>query len=125
MLLLTLLAACEPAPVEEVPDEPFEPEYGSIETALLEDDLVSFTVLMRGARDATDVQAFGDCAAAQYAVIRGYGFVRHIGTFTDEKDGLWRGEGVYTISETVPRGVATIDANITLAECREAGIPTV
>ena len=123
--LLLGVAACQPGSETDFDERPFDPEYGSISTELLEDDLVSFTLQMRGARDNADIKDFGDCAAAQYAVIRGYGFARHIRTTSEEFGGLWTGKGVYTISAGLPRGLATIDAEVTLANCRESGIPTV
>ena len=86
---------------------------------------MSFLVEMRGARDNADVVAYAECAAAQYALIRGYGFARHVRTNVDQEGGLWRGDAVYTISPVLPRGLATIDAEVTVANCAETGIPTV
>jgi hypothetical protein len=51
----------------------FRPDYRGVETRLLDGDLVNFHVTMRGARDASDVEAYAECAAAQYTLIRGYG----------------------------------------------------
>ena len=82
---------------------------------------------MTGARDRThDVDAYAECAAAQYALIRGYGFARHLRTNMNEK--RWRlvgGDAVYTISPSLPRGLDTIDAEVVVANCAENGIPTV
>ena len=100
-------------------------DYGPIDTRLLGDDLVNFTLAMRGAEGPADLRAYGDCAAAQYALIRGYGFARHIRTSVTEDEGLWRSDAVYTISAAIPRGTQTLDAEVTVANCREAGIPTV
>ncbi len=83
---------------------PFTPAYQGIETRLLDGDLVSFLVQMRGARDRADVAAYAECAAAQYALIRGYGFARHLRTNIVEEGGVWRGDAVYTISPALPRG---------------------
>lgn len=104
---------------------PFEPAYQGIETRLLDGDLVSFLVQMSGARDRADVAAYAECAAAQYALIRGYGFARHLRTNIIEEGGVWRGDAVYTISSALPRGDRTIDAEVTVANCAEQGIPTV
>ncbi|MGY3439554.1 MULTISPECIES: hypothetical protein [unclassified Marinovum] len=106
-------------------DIPFEPAYGGIETRLLEGDLVNFHVEMTGARDTQDVADYAECAAAQYALIRGYGFARHVRTNTREEGGVWRGDAVYTISPSLPDGLKTIDAEVVVANCRENGIPTV
>ncbi|MAQ86307.1 MAG: hypothetical protein CMH12_24435 [Maritimibacter sp.] len=125
------LAACAGAstgdlPRPEIVDRaPFNPEYRGIETRLLEDDLVEFQVAMRGARTGEDVTAYADCAAAQYALIRGFGFARHVRTNVAEEGGVWKGDAVYTVSPGLPRGLSTIDAEVTVANCAETGIPTV
>lgn len=103
----------------------FKPEYLGIETILLDGDLVNFRVAMTGARDNSDVEAYARCAAAQYALIRGYGFARHVRTNVAQKNGTWRGDAVYTISASLPRGVRTIDAEVTVRDCGAQGIPTV
>lgn len=118
------LGGCDmPEPAAQ--DIPFAPEYRGIETRLLDGDLVNFHVEMAGARDVTDVGDYAECAAAQYALIRGYGFARHVRTNTRVEGGLWRGDAVYTISPTLPDGLMTIDAEVVVANCRERGIPTV
>ncbi|MEM9552458.1 MAG: hypothetical protein AAGA05_14860, partial [Pseudomonadota bacterium] len=71
------------------------------------------------------IEEFADCAAAQYALIRGYGFARHLRTNTKEEGGVWRADAVYTISPSLPQGLRTIDAEIVVADCAENGIPTV
>ncbi len=100
-------------------------EFGGVETRLLDDDLVNFHVQMRGARSREDVARYAECAAAQYTLIRGYGFARHVRTNVDEESGLWRADAVYTVSPALPRGVQTIDAEVVVADCAEQGIPTV
>lgn len=117
------LAACEAS--EPVDRAEFSPVYKGIETRLLEGDLVSFLVEMQGARDNADVAAYAECAAAQYALIRGYGFARHVRTNVAQEAGVWRADAVYTISPALPRGLSTIDAEVTVANCAETGIPTV
>ncbi|SFR54330.1 hypothetical protein [Litoreibacter janthinus] len=118
-----MLAAC--TPTEGPPQEYFAPEYLGIETRRLDDDLVSFLVRMKGARTKADVADYGKCAAAQYALIRGFGFARHVRTNVQEEGGLWAGDAVYTISAALPDGLQTIDAEVAVAECAETGIPTV
>lgn len=117
------LAGCEVS--DRAGDIPFEPEYRGIETRLLEGDLVNFHVKMTGARDVRDVADYAECAAAQYALIRGYGFARHVRTTSEVEAGLWRGDAVYTISPALPDGLKTIDAEVVVANCRERRIPTV
>ena len=106
-------------------DVAFNPGYKGIETILLDGDLVNFRVAMTGARDDKDVAAYAACAAAQYALIRGFGFARHVRTNVAIKAGVWRGDAVYTISASLPRGVKTIDAEVTVRDCGAQGIPTV
>ncbi|MRU14328.1 hypothetical protein FDP25_02680 [Roseovarius sp. A21] len=103
----------------------FAPDYQGVETRLLDGDLVNFHVQMTGARTADDVDRYAECAAAQYALIRGYGFARHLRTNVDEEGGIWRGDAVYTISPALPRGLKTIDAEVVAADCAENGIPMV
>lgn len=119
------LASCAPNGSGTPDPAPFTPAYQGIETRLLDGDLVSFLVQLRGARDRADVAAYAECAAAQYALIRGYGFARHLRTNIVEEGGVWRGDAVYTISPALPRGERTIDAEVTVAHCAEQGIPTV
>ncbi|WP_441351130.1 hypothetical protein [Sulfitobacter sp. SK012] len=117
-----LLAAC----VEPVPTaEDFIPEYKGVETVLLDGDLVQFNVAMTKARTSDNVAAYAECAAAQYTLIRGYGFARHVRTNVLEEGGIWRADAIYTISPSLPRGLKTIDAEVTTQNCVEKGIPTV
>ena len=99
--------------------------YKGIETVLLDGDLVNFRVAMTGARSNADVEAYGRCAAAQYALIRGFGFARHVRTTVAQGNGTWRGDAVYTISAALPQGLKTIDAEVTVRDCGAQGIPTV
>ena len=121
------LAGCGPAAA--VPGAntgaPQDAVYMGVQTRLLDNDLVNFRVTMSGARDAADVLAYARCAAAQYTLIRGFGFVRHLRTNLGETGGIWQADAVYTISPSLPRGLRTIDAEVTVADCIEQGIPTV
>ena len=103
----------------------FSPEYQGIETDLLDDDLVSFRVAMKGARNNDDVADYARCAAAQYTLIRGFGFARHVRTNVAKEGGIWRGDAVYTISPALPDGLRTIDAEVTVQDCAAKRIPTV
>lgn len=118
------LAACEEAePVARA--APPGPEYLGIETRLLDGDLVNFHVALRRVQAEKDVESYAECAAAQYALIRGYGFARHVRTNVYEEGGIWRADAVYTISPALPEGLRTIDAEVTVASCQDRGIPTV
>nr|WP_246162391.1 hypothetical protein [Roseovarius faecimaris] len=103
----------------------FAPDYRGIETRLLDGDLVNFRVEMTGARNRGDVARYAECAAAQYTLIRGYGFARHLRTTVSEQGGIWRGDAVYTISPDLPDGLKKIDAEVVAADCAENGIPMV
>ena len=122
LIPLILLAGCD-TPEPEVAT--FAPGYGGVETRLLEGDLVQFHVSMTGARWPLDVEAYAECAAAQYTLIRGYGFARHLRTKVYEEGGVWAAYAVYTISPSLPRGARTIDAEVVAANCAENGIPMV
>ena len=117
-----LVSACaDPVPTAE----DFIPDYQGVETTLLDGDLVQFNVAMTKALTNNDVADYARCAAARYTLIRGYGFARHVRTNVTQEGGIWRGDAVYTISPSLPRGLKTIDAEVTTSECVEKGIPTV
>jgi hypothetical protein len=125
MLAFASLSACAPTGEEVAARAAFDPTYGGIETVLLDGELVNFHVSMRGARGQEDVDRYARCAAAQYALIRGFGFARHVRTQVTQTGGNWRGDAVYTISSALPRGIATIDAEVTVRDCGAQGIPTI
>ena len=123
LALLLALGGC--GQTEPAASADFAPTYDGIETLLLDGNLVNFRVSMRGARGIADVEDYAQCAAAQYALIRGYGFARHLRTNVVETGGNWRGDAVYTISSALPRGLKTIDAEVAVSDCGDKGIPTV
>ena len=109
------LAAMASAPVDFI----------GVETRLLEGDLVRFLVSVEGGETGLPAMAYAECAAAQYTLIRGYGFTRHVRTNVYEEGGIWQADAVYTVSPALPEGDRTIDAEVTVADCEERGIPTV
>lgn len=121
--VVTLAACASAAP--EVTQAGFSPDYRGIETRLLDGELVNFRVAMSDARSVADVDAYARCAAAQYTLIRGYGFLRHVRTTTERANGLITADAVYTISPAIPAGSKTIDAEVTVADCGRSRIPTV
>ncbi|MGH1578313.1 hypothetical protein [Planktotalea sp.] len=123
LALAGTVSGCEQTSEPKQP--PFKPDYKGVQTRLLDGDLVNFRVTMAGARDNADVDAYAECAAAQYALIRGYGFARHLRTSVAEQAGIWTADAVYTISPALPRGLKTIDAEVTVSSCDENKIPTV
>lgn len=127
-LVLIGLAGCSaaaPQPEAEPMGAPENAVYRGVQTQLLDGDLAHFVVRMEGARDAQDAIAYARCAAAQYALIRGYGFARHVRTNVTNQGDQWQADAVYTVSAALPRGFRTIDAEVTVADCTEQGIPTV
>jgi len=122
LMAMLALAACTP-PIPTAED--FIPEYKGVETVLLDGDLVQFNVAMTKARASENVAAYAECAAAQYTLIRGYGFARHVRTNVAIEGGIWRADAVYTISPSLPKGLKTIDAEVVTENCRDKGIPTV
>jgi len=122
------LAACAPeepvtrdAPVADLSGL----EYRGIDTRLLEGDLVQFLVAIEGDVPRAAVSRYAECAAAQYALIRGYGFARHVRTKVEKRGGQSVGDAVYTISAALPRVLRTIDAEVVVSVCAEDGIPMV
>ena len=121
---LVVLSGCAGGQ-NEVQQADFAPVYGGIETILLDGDLVNFRVMMQGARNKDDVADYARCAAAQYALIRGFGFARLVRTNVDLQGGTWRGDAVYTISAALPEGFKTIDAEVAVRDCGARAIPTI
>lgn len=130
-LALAALGACAPAAQGEddlaapLRGAPESAVYRGVETRLLDGELVQFLVGIEGARDGQDAFAYARCAAAQYTLIRGYGFARHVRTNLAQRGGVWLADAVYTVSPGLPPGGRTIDAEVTVAACTEQGIPTV
>ena len=100
------------------------PTYMGAETDALGDDLVAFRVSLKGATDASTITDYARCVAAGYAQKQGGGFLRHLRTNTDEEGGIWRADAVYSVSSALPKGLQTIDAEVTVDDCAQRGIPT-
>lgn len=130
LALAALVMGCDmqerPGEVTRMAPMPEGLEYRGVETRLLDGELVQFVVSMGPKAEPEHVERYAECAAAQYALIRGYGFARHVRTNIDKEDnGGWRGDAVYTISPSLPRGLKTIDAEVVAGNCAENGIPMV
>lgn len=122
---MAMLGGCAAGGAPAPQEVRFSPTYLGIDTILIDKDLVDFRVAMKGARGPDDVLDYARCAAAQYALIRGFGFARQVRTNVSEAGGVWRGDAVYTISAALPAGTKTIDAEVTVRDCGAQGIPTV
>ncbi len=99
-------------------------DYLSADVLPWKGDLIRVRVAMKGAADAEGAGEFARCAAAGYAVKNKAGFARHVRTLTDKEGGIWRADAVYSVTAALPDGVQTIDAEVTVADCAERGIPT-
>ena len=121
LAILACTSCTDPVPTAER----LIPDYQGVETRLLDNDLVEFRVTMTNALSESDVADYADCAAAGYTLIRGWGFARHLRTDVAQDGAVWRGVAAYTISPDLPRGIATIDAEVVANACAEKGIPTV
>lgn len=103
---------------------PRPPVYYGIETRMLQDDLVEFRVAVAHA-DVELTTAYADCAAAQYALVRGFGYARQIRTLMDGSARMMRAQAAYLFSRDLPAGEKTIDARQVVDDCRAKEIPTV
>ena len=122
--MLAGLAACAPGGMEGSREAGPRPVYGDIEAAALDDTLVRIGLSMTGAGARGDVEAYVDCAAAGYTRAHGKGFARNVRTQIDETGGIWTADAIYTISATLPRGGAAIDADVAVRDCKARAIPT-
>jgi hypothetical protein len=119
------LGAC--APAGEVTEErgPAPVYEGAPSILLLDEGLVSVTVALRDVTDEAEVEAYGRCVVARYALDQGYGFARQVRTLVRKDGRTWVGDAVYLLSASLPEGLRTVDAEVAVTECEELGIPTV
>ncbi len=122
---IAMIAGCQPEIEGPTLEEAPPASYDGIETRLLDDDLVNFRAQMTGVSTRAILDAYARCAAAQYTLIRGYAFARHVRTSITEEGGVWVADAVYTISPELPRGLQTLEAEVVAADCAEQGIPSV
>lgn len=98
MAALTLAACQNTAPVTQEPVR-----YYGVQTRLLDNDLVQFHVTLSGTKSAEQVARYAECAAAQYTLIRGFGFARHVRTRIGQQADRLSANAVYTISRSPRR----------------------
>ena len=118
MAALTL-AACKTT----APDTQEPVRYHGVQTRLLDNDLVQFHVTLSGTKFSEQVARYAECAAAQYTVIRGFGFARHVRTRIGQQADRLSADAVYTISRFLPQGTKTIDAEVVADACARDNIP--
>ena len=124
LALTALLAACQASTLASSDAPSGAPVFKGIVTRLLQTDLVQFKVRLANSADPQTVQDYARCVA-QYTLIRGFGFARHVRTTVDRSADTWTADAVYTISADMPRGFKTIDAQAVAADCVENNIPMV
>lgn len=125
LALLCGLAGCGSLDGLGLAEASDELRYDGVETRLLDEELVNIVVSTSGATSIAAVTQYAECAAAQYTLVRGYAFTRPVRvTLTNEPRGLGA-DTVYIVSPDLPRGPATIDAEVVVADCEASGIPTV
>jgi hypothetical protein len=125
---LGLLAGCAvPADqtVTQGQNTTADSEYIMVDTRLMKPELVNMVVTMRNPRTPTDVLAYVECAAAQYTLIRGFGFAGRVQANVSEENGIWTGNAIYTLSNAHPGGRNVIDAEVTVEDCTAYNIPMV
>jgi hypothetical protein len=114
--LLTALSACAPVPASRI--------YEAADPVGMGGDLYGFLVSVKGSKSAADVEDYATCVVAAYALERQAGFARKVRVAVKEEGGVLSADAVYSISPALPRGIRTIDAEVTVADCAERGIPT-
>jgi len=126
-LLIGMMAVsgCQIPVAPQVRNAPSFGTYLGSETRLLDGDLVNFKVRMSGNLGKRDLIDYAECVAAQYTLVRGYAFARHVRTTVDRQGNAWVADAIYTISATIPRGLRTIEADVIVDACQARGIPTV
>ncbi|MGL4280247.1 MAG: hypothetical protein ACRCS0_07775 [Albidovulum sp.] len=118
------LAACAATGHAPKPDASRVPIYLGAEPVGMGDDLYGFSMRMRSPREAGDIDAYVTCMVAGYALQKDAAFARKLRTNVKEEGGVWIADAVYSISPELPKGTQTIDAEVTVADCEEQGIPT-
>jgi hypothetical protein len=125
MAATLLVAACQQLDMSGTSKQLEKIQYFGVQTKLLANDLVQFHVTLTGTERSDPVRDYAECAAAQYTLIRGFGFARHIRTNVGETAGRWSADAVYTVSDAIPQGLRTLDAEVVADNCARNGIPMV
>ncbi|MGB3147681.1 MAG: hypothetical protein WBA91_07990 [Paracoccaceae bacterium] len=90
---------------------------------LMGGDLVSVRTAMSKAATRDDILDYSRCVAAGFATGNNAGFLRNVRAKTAKRGGIWHADIVYSITSALPDGLQTIDAEVTVADCTERGIP--
>lgn len=119
------LSACSAQAVTTAPAPATLPEdaWLGAQVESLDDNLRRVHVSMVAAATTDALSDYAACAIAGYSVAEGFAFARHILTTYAEEGGIHRADAVYTVSEGYAAGTKKIDAEVTLADCQDRGIP--
>ena len=74
-----------------------------------------------GAEIMSGEKSLGEFMAFFTAISLAFEPLRRLGNLS----GLWQADAIYTISAAIPAGLRTIDAEVTVENCKSNGIPTV
>ena len=77
------------------------------------------------AADEQDVSGYADCLGVRNTLNENYSFAHSVRGLIDEESGVWGGDVVRTTFSHLSRGLRTIDAEMTVADCAARSIPTV
>ena len=119
-----LITGCEKSLAERHSSD-LQIEYVSATSELIEDGMVRIRVVVRNAKQGSEVLYFANCAAARYAINRGFSFVRHVTSTLDYNLESKSAEAVYFVSAALPVGFKKLDAEVVAVNCAENGIPMV
>jgi|GEM_PF-4520738 len=72
-----------------------------------------------------DISGGADRAGVRNTLNESYGFAHCARGLIDEESGVWIGDVVRTTFSHLSRGLRTIDAEMTVADCAARSIPTV
>ena len=126
ILLLAVMAALTMAACQNIAHVTQEPvRYYGVQTRLLDNDLEQFRVTLSGTQSAKQVARYAVYAAAQYTLIRGFGFARQVRTCIGQQADRLSADAIYTISRSLPQGTKTIDAQVVADACARDNIPMV
>ena len=86
-------------------------------------DLVMVHVRLQQGVDDSAAFAYATCTLAAWSTTTKTPFARHVRTVKSEDKGVQVVESVFTMSKTTPLGLAVMEQEQTLRDCRAHGIP--
>ena len=86
-------------------------------------DLVMVHVRLQQGVDDSAAFAYATCTLAAWSKTTKTPFARHVRTVKSDDKGVQVVESVFTMSKTTPLGLAVMEQEQTLRDCRAHGIP--